>query len=243
MAANGNFDATTTSVGDAIINGSQPPLSGFGANSKQGLQVKAYLASKGFDLSAATNELTATQDFIKSANSSQQLRLKQSISSVTQGLGLLQTDAANWNAGGFAPLNAANMKAAASGAYGQDAQKIAADFTQQLSLITDELGQTFMGGNSPTDKALGLAASTLNGSWSADTFASAISQLQTDLGFRLNAINGVSVGGLGDSSNPYSPDTGTSVQQQATAAGYDYSAMIAAGYTDAQIQQAINGGQ
>jgi len=48
----------------------------------------------------------------------------------------------------------------------------------------------------------------------------------------LNDLNSMATGGGSTSS-------GGSVQQQAMAAGYDYSAMIAAGYTDAQIQAAI----
>jgi hypothetical protein len=122
---------------------------------------------------------------------------------VKQGIQGLKDDSSKWNAGGFAPLNAANLKLALSGVYGQDAQKIAADFQQQASIIQDELGQTFMGGNSPTDKALGLAGQVFDTSWSDETLQGALDQLDTNLGYRLNAINTPTIGGLGGDTTSY----------------------------------------
>lgn len=208
-----------------IMNGSLPPpvsTSGIGGSSKQMLAIKAGLEKNGVNLSQLALDWSATQKYIQTANSSQQVRLKQAIGSVQQGIGQLRTDANAWNAGGFAPLNAVNMKAALNGVYGQNAQQIAADFQQQATIIQDELGQTFMGGNSPTDKALGLAGQVFNTSWSNTTLNSSLDQLDQNLNFRLNAINNVQVGGLGGSDNPYSPNSST----DNSSSGGDYNSYL-----------------
>ena len=192
-----------------VINGTIPPTSSGMGGATIFNYVRAGMAATGQDLTQLTNEWTATQKYIASANSPAQVRLKQAIGSVTQGIGQLKSDAQKWNAGGFAPLNAANLKIALSGAYGQDAQTIAASFQQQSTIIQDELGQTFMGGNSPTDKALDMAGSVFNTSWSYDTLSSALDQLNTNLNFRMNAINSVNVGGLGGGNDPYAPNNGS----------------------------------
>ena len=66
-----------------------------------------------------------------------------------------------------------------------------------------------MGGNSPTDKALDMAGSVFNTSWSYDTLSSTLDQLNTNLNFRMNAINSVNVGGLGGGNDPYAPNSGS----------------------------------
>jgi hypothetical protein len=222
-SASGKYNQEVLGNVYGIATGLQPPTitGSMGAFSSY---IKAGLSAVGFNMVDATNEWTATQKYIASANSPTQVKLKQAITSVQQGIGQLKSDAAKWNAGGFAPLNSANMIAALSGAYGQDAQSIAADFQQQSTIIQDELGQTFMGGNSPTDKALGLAGKVFDTSWSDTTLNSALDQLDTNLGFRMNAINTVQVGGLGgDASNPYSPSSsGVSSSSGTTPSGISY---------------------
>ena len=222
-SASGKYNQEVLGNVYGIATGMQPPVIG-GTMGAFSSYIKAGLTAVGFNLTQATNEWTATQKYIASANSPTQVKLKQAITSVQQGIGQLKLDAAKWNAGGFAPLNSANMIAALSGAYGQDAQSIAADFQQQSTIIQDELGQTFMGGNSPTDKALGLAGKVFDTSWSDTTLNSALDQLDTNLGFRMNAINTVQVGGLGgDASNPYSPSSsGGSSSSGTTPSGISY---------------------
>jgi hypothetical protein len=217
--SSGNTNVDTVAQG--IAQGTIPPPTVSSRPTQYMIQLEAALQKNGVNLTSLSEDYIATQAFLKTANNSQQVRLKQAIGSVQQGVTKLQSDADAWNAGGFAPLNAANITAAASGAYGQQAQQLAVDFQQQSTIIQDELGQTFMGGNSPTDKALGLAGQVLSTNWSADTFNSAIQQLQENLGFRLNAINTVSVGGLGGATNPYTPGA-----SQSGASGTDYTSQL-----------------
>lgn len=197
-------------VADGIVNGTIPPPTVGSRPTQYMLQLEAALQRRGFNLTQASLEYQATQKYIASSNSPQQLRLKQAISSVQQGIQQLKGDAQQWNAGGFAPLNKANLTLALNGVYGQQAQQIAADFQQQATIITDELGQTFMGGNSPTDKALSLAGQVFDINWSESTLSSALDQLDQNLTFRLNAINQPLVGGLGGNTSSYLPSAGTS---------------------------------
>jgi hypothetical protein len=195
-------------IASGIIDGSvPPPISARGTitATPSNLKLEAAIKAQGGNLTNIALDWSAMQKWLTSANSTTQLRLRQAISSVKQGIQGLRTDAQAWNAGGFAPINAANMKAALNGVYGQDAQKIAVDFNQQATIITDELGQTFMGGNSPTDSALSLAGKVISTNWSDTTLNSALDQLDTNLGYRMNAIETtapISAGGI--TSNMYS---------------------------------------
>lgn len=181
-------------IAKGIESGLQPPTT-TGLYGKSGA-VRAQLQRDGFNLTKASTDWTATQKWLATANSPQQVRLKQAISSVAQGIQGLKEASAEWNAGGFAPLNSANLKLALSGVYGQKAQETAAKFQQQATIIQDELGQTFMGGNSPTDKALGLAGQVFNTSWSKQTLDTALDNLDKNLTYRLNAIDSVGPTGL-----------------------------------------------
>lgn len=211
----------TTRIAQAIESGLQPPTT-TGLYGKSAA-VKAQLAKDGFNLTQASNDWTATQKWLATANNSQQVRLKQAISSVTQGVGALKDLSTQWNAGGFAPLNSANLKLALNGVYGQDAQDLAARFQQQSSIITDELGQTFMGGNSPTDKALSLAGQVFSTSWSAKTLNDALDNLTQNLQYRQNAIDSVGPTGINDSTgqatNPSSGGSSGSYQDYLKAIG------------------------
>jgi hypothetical protein len=214
-------NANVDTVAQGISAGTIPPPTVSSRPTQYMIQLEAALQKNGVNLLQLSQEYTATQTYIKTSNTPQQVRLKQAISSVQQGVTKLKSDADAWNAGGFAPFNAANLAAASIGAYGQAAQQLAVDFTQQSTIIQDELGQTFMGGNSPTDKALGLAGQVLSTNWSAQTFDGAVQQLQENLGFRLNAIDSVQVGGLGGAANPYAPGA-----SQSGASGTDYTSQL-----------------
>lgn len=218
-SGNANID----SVAQGIAAGTIPPPTVSSRPTQYMIQLEAALQKNGINLTQQSEEYAATQAFLKSANSTQQVRLKQNIGTVQGELGQLKSDADAWNAGGFAPFNAANIKLAASGAYGPQAQQLAVDFQQQSTLVQDGLGGIFMGGNSPTDKALGLAGEVLSTDWSADTFNQAIDQLNSDIQFRTNALNTVQVGGLGTESNVYAPG---SSQSGAGVSGVDYTSQL-----------------
>jgi hypothetical protein len=91
-------------------------------------------------------------------NGSQQLRLNQAINSLPDMLDSVDALAAKWKGASFPILNKANLALAKGGAYGKDAASIANQLDAQIADVTADLGNVYMGGNSPTDHALGLAA-------------------------------------------------------------------------------------
>jgi hypothetical protein len=208
----------TQAIGDAIIAGLQPPPSSTSLRTAANKQLMAYLAKQGYDLKKATLDWTATQAFVKASNSQSQVRMKQAENSVEQSLPTLQDKVdklvADGAVTGFKFVNKASIEAAANGAYGNEAAVDAQAVIGQLSLITDELGQTFMGGNSPTDAAFSLAKGVLASNFTPDQFKSQIDLIQQNLQYRKNSWSNVtpqgvggpvdsgSSGGSGDALNP-----------------------------------------
>jgi hypothetical protein len=198
-------------TGQGIINGTVPPLTGMGANSATGLGVKAYLAANGFDSTTASLDYTAMTDYMSTMNSQQQIRLKQAATAVPDMLTNVQSlyndfysQAPSW---GITTVNSASLAAAVAGAYGSAAQAAGVQLQQQITDITSDLGTIYKGGNMATDQALQTGAEQLDGAWDSDTFTAAIQQIQTNIGYRINAINQVGVGGVG-STNPYAASVG-----------------------------------
>ena len=195
-------------IAQGIMNGDQPPTTtGLYRNSAA---VRAELEKNKFDLSKANLEWTALQKWTASANSSQQLRMRQAEQSVKQSLGNLQTISDSFKRTGFKFVNRAELVAAANGAQGQEIASQAQQLLGQVSLITDELGQTFMGGNSPTDAAFGLAAKVLEGDFSSDVLTGQIALIKQNLTYRENSwkLTGAVTPGGGD--NTYAAAAPTS---------------------------------
>lgn len=233
-------------TGQGIIDGIIPPLTGMGANSTQGIAIKAYLTANGFDATKASLDYTAMTDYISTLNSTQQVRLKQAATAVPPMLTNVQSIFSQLQSDvqgdttlptGLQQLNSVNLQAYASGAYGSQIQSDAVNLQQQITDITADLGTIYKGGNSATDLSLQNGASQLMGSWDADTFTSALNLIQQNIAYRVNAINQVGVGGVGGS-NPYASsagvNTGTPVIPTTIAqpSASDISAITSAGGKD-----------
>jgi len=176
-----------------IISGKLPPDRKYYRDT---LRVDAELQKQGFNMSDASQEWKATQKFLSSVNSEKQVRLRQAISSVKDALGGLDTLNQEMARSNFAPLNKAQLAIQAN-----SGNPLATKFLGQINIIQDELGQVFMGGNSPTERALELAAQTLKGNWSQDQLKAAMDNVRANLGYRENAINHASVQGVGSKEN------------------------------------------
>ena len=205
-----------------IVSGNTPPPTGFGANSKEMLAVKAGLSAIGFDLSTASLDYTAMTKYVATLNSTQQVRLKQAAAAVPEMLTNVQSlynnfyaQAPNW---GISAVNSASLAAAVQGTYGQDAQNAAVQLNQQITDITADLGTIYKGGNSATDLALQTGAEQLSGSWDADTFTGAIDNINKNIGYRIQAINAVGVGGTGGQ-NPYASAMGVGTNTDLSGTG------------------------
>ena len=94
------------------------------------------------------------------------------------------------------------MAAARQGALGPQAQQIATQLEAQIADVTSELANVYMGGNSPTDHALGLATKNLQANWSLEQLRSALDLSRKNLQIRSNSMKNVGVSGA-SSANPY----------------------------------------
>ncbi len=213
------WDDKAAKIGDAIISGVQPPeVGGFGL-AKVAPQVRAYLADKGFDLTAATSDWLAVKKYVSSMNSTQQVRLKQATKFSYDSLDIIQNLATQWDAGNFPLLNSANLVLASQGAYGKDAAKIATKLQAQIADLTSELGTVYKGGNSSTDESLKLAAQNLKANWNKDVLIANIDQVRQNLGIRLNSLKHTSIGALstGSKYGRLSPEETVTPGQKPTA--------------------------
>lgn len=209
-------------IGDAIIAGKQPPdLKGFYS---KGAAIKAYLAEKGFDLTKATEDWTATQKYIATLNGSQQVRLRQAVNFAYDSLPIIDNLSTEWSSvakdarGNLVPLNSLNLKSAINGLYGADAASVATRLESQISDLTSELGTVYKGGNSSTDDSLALAAKNLNASWSEKTLKDSIGLVKQNLAIRKASISSAGIAGVGGD-NDYSQDTTVNTDVVSAATG------------------------
>ena len=143
---------------------------------------------QGYDLATAAQDWTATQKHLATLNGAQQTRLRQAISTASDSLGVIEDLATQWDGGKFPLLNKANLALAKAGGLGAKAQQIATNLEAQITDVTSELGNVYMGGNSPTDHALSLAGKNLSADWTKDQLLSAIKLARTNLQIRTNSI-------------------------------------------------------
>ncbi len=192
--------ADAEAIATAIANGEQPPVT-TGLFRFAG-PVRAALAKQGFDLSRANLDWTATQKHISTLNNAQQTRLTQSINALPDLLDSVDSLASQWKGGKFPPLNRANLLAAKNGAYGQDVASVARQMDAQIADVTADLGNVYMGGNSPTDQALGLAGKSLSGDWSEKVLHDMVTLARKNVTIRRNSIVNSGVAGA-SANNPY----------------------------------------
>jgi len=189
-------------IADAIISGDQPPdLKGM---YRYGPEVRAILAKKGYNLTTASIDWQAAQKHFATLNGAQQTRLRQAVDTAIHSLDVIDDLSAKWKGGRFPLLNRANLALAKNGIYGAEVQSVAQQLEAQISDLTSELGNAYMGGNSPTDHALQLAAKNLSADWSQQVLKDMTNLARTNLQIRQNAIQ--NIGAIGASpQNPYAP--------------------------------------
>jgi hypothetical protein len=191
-------------IAEAIIRGEQPPdLKGL---YRMGPAVKASLAKKGYNLANAQLDWQATQKHITTLNSQQQTRMRQAIDNAAHSLDVIEQLADQWKGGKFPILNRGRLAAAKAGALGPQAQQIATALDAQIADVTAELANVYMGGNSPTDHAMQLAAHNLSADWAEPQLRKLIDQQRMNLQIRSNSMSNIGVQGA-SATNPYAPQT------------------------------------
>lgn len=184
-----------------MMDGRLPPVMP-GRASPMYASIMAEAQRRGFNLAQAVTDWTATQKHTATLNGSQQLRLNQSINALPEMLDKVDTLAQQWKGGRFPILNRANLAAAKNGVYGADVAKVATQLDSQIADVVADLGNVYMGGNSPTDHALGLAAKSLQADWSEPVLRQMITLAKDNVKIRRNSINSTGVAGA-SADNPY----------------------------------------
>ncbi len=175
-----------------------------GRASKEYTAMMAEAHRQGYDLAGAATDWIATQKHIATLNGAQQTRLRQAIGQLPDLLDSIDTLADKWKGGRFPVLNKANLALAKGGAYGKDAASIANQLEAQIADVTADLGNVYMGGNSPTDHALGLAAKALSADWDQKVLKDMTALARKNVQTRMNSINTTGVAGASEG-NPYAP--------------------------------------
>jgi hypothetical protein len=175
-------------IADAIESGDQPPtLTGLYRNAAP---VRAELARRGVPIAKMEMDWNATKRYMATLNGPQQVRLRQAIETAGDSLDKIQGLYDEWQK--LAPVS--GFKLANHGALvamknlpGR-AGAVANSLDAQIADLTSELGNVYMGGNSPTDHSLKLAQQNLSSDWGPDAFQEAMKQARLNIGIRKNSI-------------------------------------------------------
>ncbi len=192
------------SIADGIESGDQPPtLTGL---YRWGGPVRAELARRGVPIAKMETDWKATQKYMSSLNSTQQVRLRQAIDTASDSLDKIDGLYGEWQklapTTGFKVWNRATLGAAKQ--LPGRAGAVATALDAQIADLTSELGNVYMGGNSPTDHSLSLAGKNLSSEWNKETFEEALKQARANIGIRKNSItHGAPAGVSADST--YTP--------------------------------------
>jgi len=160
------------------------------------LMLMAETEREGFDLATAATDWIATTTHLRSINSTKQLALRQGIETLPPMLDIVEDLARQWAAGDYPVLNKVRLELAKGGADGPEAAVIANDLEAMIADITADLGNVYMGGNSPTDHALRLAAKSLNAEWSEEVLLSMVALARRNIQIRKNSIRNVGAAGV-----------------------------------------------
>ena len=193
-------------VVQGVIDGDIPPdLTGFYRNKAA---ITAGLARRGFPLAPAIAEYKGVQKHMATLNGPQQLRMRQAVEKIGPHLDVIEDLYKEWkNKGsrsGIKVFNRASLLAAKN--LPGESGSIAANLEAQIVDLQAELGNVYMGGNTPTDKALEMAEHNLRADWNEETFARAVKLIRKNAGLRLAAIRATGPSGVSEES-PYIPST------------------------------------
>jgi len=189
--------ATATSQEDmnstveGIANGTTPPDLVKTVSRRDLTTVAGRLAKKGLDLKQLSLNYQAEQSFVKSLNSTQQLRLRQLIPSVQDGIRDLLELNKQFKRTGIKAFNKATLQYYINGGGTKEQQQYAQKFNSQMTVLADEMGSIFMGGNTPTERSLDLAVKLFNSDYNDTAIEASMEQVKRNLGYRASAIESV----------------------------------------------------
>jgi hypothetical protein len=203
-AGGGANSSDVKAIADGIQNGTQPPV--FTGLYKMAGPVRAELARRGVPVARMETDYKAVQRSMSTLNGPQQTRLRQDITTVSDSLDKIEGLYNEWETlaheSGYRVLNHATMSSMKQlpGRAGAVAQALDA----QIADTTAGLGTIYMGGNSPTDNSLKLAAHSLSADWNDETFREGLKQARENVKIRQSSIQNFQPAGV-SANSPYLP--------------------------------------
>ena len=187
--------------------------------------VYSILARRGVNIAERQRDYETVKSHFSALNNPQQVRLRQQIDSGQE----IATNIENIYGeliqqlppGELRVLNRARLNAAKGGAMGPKAQELAIRLDAQIADFVSDLAGIYAGGNSANEKQLELAAHSLAGDWSDETFRGAMKDVRFNLKARANAIESVRPQGV-RSDSPYLPSAGKKPKESEGARTADY---------------------
>lgn len=188
-------------------------------------KLAAELGRRGYNQSQAALDWKSTQRYLSTLNGPQQVRLRQSIEAAGEMADKVESLYNEWQqlapTSGFKVLNKASLTAMKN--LPGRAGAVATNLESQIADLTADIGNIYMGGNSPTDHSLDLAGKNLKAEWNDQTFREALKQVKANVNIRRNSIKlGKPEGIQGDSR--YNQPDGGGQQPPPQGGGFDWNA-------------------
>ena len=201
--------------------------------------VTAELAKRGFDVNKGVMDNQAEVSNIRAMNSGKMNSMRTALDTADAGINKIEQLNNEWDASGFPALNQVQRLAAESGALGPHAASIVRQLNAEIADVTSNIGQTYMGGNSPTDHGLELAAHNLGVDWGKNTLNDLLGLARFNINARRSNLTQAARGTNGEVLGQQPNNGGTS-----TAAPAATGAAPAAGktLTDDELLKKYGGG-
>ena len=191
----GETDATD--IAKALVEYRLPPPNQRSLYTRDGLRIaKAFnKISGGGSLVSLANRFQAEQAWVRARNNGPQLRILQNSNAVEHmmdNVDVLTNDLQKslpLAKGRYKTVNKAFMRAAKEGIYGPETAAKAQALEAAINDAAGELGSVIMNGNTPTDNALRMAKSNLEGDWSAEVLHKMTKLAKQNIQFRRMAMN------------------------------------------------------
>lgn len=180
-------------IGDAIIRGEQPPVTT--GLWRVGPDVKAYLASKGFDQSKAISEWNGAQAAVRGWNSQRMIQYRGLAQSVTSTIDEVRSLSEQLQQNGLTSWNKIRKLALTKGASNTAAGQQAISYVTAVNTLKSEFAQLENGGYAPTEEVWKLANQQISSDYGVKGMDASLDEIQKLINFRTKAIEEVTGAG------------------------------------------------
>lgn len=203
--APGKGPEAVAAIGDAIIDGTQPPvLTGLYGMSGP---VRAYVHDKNFDLAKAQIEWKRAEKQVATLNGPQMTRFVGLASSVQNTIDEVNDLAKKMDLGGIPAKNAFELKAFMNVEGNSKNGQLAARYIAAVNTLKEEFANLANGGYAPTEPAWALANQQIDGNFGVKQLGASLGEIKRLINYRIQGVPGLSKMGAG-APNRYTGEDG-----------------------------------